>query len=114
MKKPKCPCCQTDVYIVPEAWGEKVGTVVGGGVGLGLAISQGASAGALIATNATAAFPVPARILSTAGGAMIGGLAGGISLILGCSALGRQIGLEVDEHLIKAYRCNRCNTTICA
>ena len=112
MKKPKCPFCKTDVFIVQESWGAKVGTVLGGSLGLSLAISRGISLGALIASNATLAFAPPIRVLGTGGGAMAGGIAGAVSLILGCSTMGRQIGLEVDEHLLRVFRCNSCGTFI--
>ena len=112
MKKPKCPFCKTDVFVVPEAWGAKAGTVLGGSLGLSLAVSRGISMGALIGSNATAAFASPIRVLGIGGGAMAGGIAGAVSLILSCSTMGRQIGLEVDEHLLRVFRCNSCGTLI--
>ncbi|UQZ90620.1 hypothetical protein C4J81_15955 [Deltaproteobacteria bacterium Smac51] len=112
MKKPKCPFCKTDIFVVPEAWGAKVGTVLGGSLGLSLAVSRGISMGALIASTATTAFTPPIRILGSSGGAVAGGIAGAVSLILGCSTMGRQIGLEVDEYLLRVFRCNSCGTLI--
>jgi outer membrane lipoprotein SlyB len=82
MEKPKCPSCGGS-YMVPKNNAQRVGTIVGGILGV---------AGRL--------------------GSVIGGPAGAVAALLAGALTGQKVGQVIDDHVIRSFRCTKCGKEI--
>ena len=108
MEKPKCPICGTSAYMVPRSYGEKVGTTIGGVIGLLASVGRGAVIGT--GTGALLGSAVP--ILGTGVGSAVGGFTGALAGFMLGAEIGSKVGSEMDQHILRCFRCNRCRTEI--
>jgi len=83
MERPKCPRCGSDGYMSPKNHAQRVGTVLGGTLG------------------------VLARL-----GAIVSGPAASVAALLAGAVTGQKIGEIVDDHVIRRYRCVKCGMEI--
>ena len=105
-----CPKCGSSdkLYLISTI--QKIGTVVGGGVGSiagywgrGSGICTGAIIGARIGSI------VPG--VGTVAGIAVGGLAGALAGFFTGAAIGNYVGRYIDKNVICKYKCDNCGTT---
>lgn len=108
MEKPKCPICGTSAYMVPLSYGEKAGTTIGGAIGLLVSVSRGA----VICTGTGALLGSAVPLVGTGVGSVVGGFAGALTGFMLGAEIGCKVGSEMDKHILRCFRCNRCRTII--
>lgn len=102
-KPPYCPRCKTAIYVVPDRTATRIGTAVGGLLGIGCAKAAGRTTTILL----KAVFPqagIPLHMADTL-----------MTLLLafaGGAATGAGVGEQIDGKLRMRWRCNDCGAHI--
>ncbi len=102
-KTPHCPHCKTAAYVVLDRTGTRIGTAVGGLLGMGCAKAIAPPAKALF----KAAFPQAGLHVCLAEALMTLLLA-----FAGGATTGAGVGEHIDSKMRMRYRCNACGTHI--